>query len=171
MLHAMIEQQTTIEQWSDFFVATAGAAAALAGLIIVAMSVNIQTILSIPGMTARAAATVGTLVLCVVSTLAGLIPEQGLTLLGLEIAVAAAGTLVLTGVAARRMLATPGPGGRGVALAKTGFATVQVLPFVVGSLVLLTGSGVGLGWIAAGVLLVFVGSVANAWVLLVEILR
>ena len=30
------------EGWTDFFVATAGAAAALAGLVIVAMTVNIR---------------------------------------------------------------------------------------------------------------------------------
>ena len=50
-------------------------------------------------------------------------------------------------------------------------AMVQMLPFLVGAVILLTGSFSGLYWIAAGVLLVFVGSVANAWVLLVEILR
>jgi len=51
------------------------------------------------------------------------------------------------------------------------FAIMQILPFVIGAVLLLAGSYSGLYWIAAGVLLVFVGSVANAWVLLVEILR
>ena len=38
-------------------------------------------------------------------------------------------------------------------------------------MLLLTGAEEGVYWIAAGVLAVFIGSVANAWVLLVEILR
>jgi hypothetical protein len=45
-----------LEGWGEFFVATAGAAAVLAGLIGVAMSVNIKTILNIPRMASRAAA-------------------------------------------------------------------------------------------------------------------
>jgi len=48
---------------------------------------------------------------------------------------------------------------------------VQVAPFLVGAALLVAGDTAGLGWIAGGVLAVFVGSVLNAWVLLVEILR
>jgi hypothetical protein len=48
---------------------------------------------------------------------------------------------------------------------------LQILPFLVGAAVLLTSSYDGLYWLAAGVLLVFIGSVTNAWVLMVEILR
>ena len=45
--------ETMPEGWSDFFAANAGVAGALAGLIIVAISVNVQTILKIPGMASR----------------------------------------------------------------------------------------------------------------------
>jgi hypothetical protein len=47
-------------QWSDFFVATAGASAALADLVIVAISVNIKPILTSAALPKRAAATMGT---------------------------------------------------------------------------------------------------------------
>ena len=50
-------------------------------------------------------------------------------------------------------------------------ALLQVLPFGIGAALLLTGAEQGIYWVAAGVLLVFIGSVGNAWVLLVEILR
>ena len=62
--------ETMPEGWSDFFAANAGVAGALAGLIIVAISVNVQTILKIPGMTSRAGATIASLILIVVCTAA-----------------------------------------------------------------------------------------------------
>jgi hypothetical protein len=49
---------------------------------------------------------------------------------------------------------------------------VQVLPFIIGGILLLAGSGRGRYWVAAGSIAIFVFSVMNAWVLLVvEILR
>jgi hypothetical protein len=38
------------ERWHDLFVATAGAAAALAGLIFVAVSINLEQILKYPAL-------------------------------------------------------------------------------------------------------------------------
>jgi len=94
--------ETMPEGWSDFFVANAGVAGALAGLIIVAISVNVATILTIPGMTSRAGATIASLVLILVSSTAALIPVQGQQLLGAEILLFTAGTLALTIDAAQR---------------------------------------------------------------------
>jgi hypothetical protein len=85
-----------IQQRAGFFTATAGPGAALAGLIIVAISVNIKTILGISGMTARTATTIVGPALIVVVSRAALIPFQPRPVLSLETAVSAAAVLVLT---------------------------------------------------------------------------
>jgi hypothetical protein len=45
------------------------------------------------------------------------------------------------------------------------------LPIVAGAISLLLSAGGGLYWFVPAVMLGFIGSVANAWVLLIEILR
>ncbi len=78
----------TLEAWTDFNVAVAGATAALAGLLIVALSVNVGEIVKAPTLTARAASAISTLLLGLVATASGLIPSQPLWVLGLELALA-----------------------------------------------------------------------------------
>jgi hypothetical protein len=160
-----------LTEWNEFFVATAGAAAALSGLIIVAMSVNIQTIISIPSMPSRAGATIASLILTVVVAAAGLIPRQGELAWGIEttvFALLALGFYVDAGV--RGLAVRQGGSARG-AIVKGIVGVAQIVPFIVGGILLVAGADAGTGWIAAGILAVFVGSVANAWVLLVEFLR
>jgi len=54
---------------------------------------------------------------------------------------------------------------------KSILALLAIIPFGIGGAILVSGSYQGLYWLAAGFLLVFAQSVANAWVLLIEILR
>ena len=72
------------EQWHDLLVASAGAAAALAGLVFVAVSINVERILQHRGLPERALQTVMMLVGAVVVSLFGLVP-QGRTALGVEL--------------------------------------------------------------------------------------
>src|SRR5580658_4933303 len=71
--------------WANFFAAEVGAAAALSGLVIVAISINLQRILSFPQLPGLAAEMlimlVGALLICSF----GLMPDQTPKLFGGEI--------------------------------------------------------------------------------------
>ena len=64
-----------LESWSEFNLALVGATSALAGLVIVASSVNIAEIIKSFTLTARLAAAIAALVLALVVCGVGLIPD------------------------------------------------------------------------------------------------
>lgn len=160
-----------LEGWSEFFVAAAGASAALAGLIIVAMSVNVELIITIPGMTSRAASAVALLVLGTVASLAGLIPHQGLLALGIEIGLLGLAGLGFTVDSMVRVLRARGDRPLYEALSKTVVEVVPALAFVVGGVVFALGNDVGSYFVAFGAIGGIMVAVLNAWVVLVEIRR
>jgi len=158
--------------WPNFFVAAAGASAALAGLVFVAVSLNIQRILQFQNLPARAAAAISALILILVSSIAALIP-QNTTPLGAEILGFASLAWLVQGVSSYRALAAKRASKRPPHefFVEAVLGQIQILPFVAGGILLLTGSEMALYWVATGVIAVFICSVFNAWILLVEILR
>ncbi len=100
-------------EWTDFFVASAGASAALAGLVFVAVSINVERILQFRGLPERALATVLLLLSVVLVALICLIPGQSRDALAAELFVVsllfAAQILRLTAGAGRPR---PQPGAR-----------------------------------------------------------
>jgi hypothetical protein len=159
-----------MESWNEFNVAIAGASAALAGLIIVALSVNIEKIIAAPTLTSRAAASIGTLVLAVLATGVGLIPGQPAWLIGLELLVPTVAVFVLEGAAIVRIISTPGAP-RGARLSKIIVGVLPLIGFALGVALLLAGQVGGFYAIAAGCLLALLAAVVYSWVALVEVLR
>jgi len=162
---------TALPGWSDFNVAVAGAGAALAGLLIVAMSVNITRILEAQTLPARAGASIGALVLGLAAACLALVPGQPVWLLGLEVLAGAVLAWVLEAFAVRAILRERGQGGPA---GRAGKVLAGVLPpaaFTVGGLLLAAGNANGYTWVAAGSVLAIIGSVLFSWVALVEILR
>jgi hypothetical protein len=151
--------------------AEAGASAALAGLLFVAVSINLAKILEGRGLPGRAGEAIGLLVgVLVVSTLA-LVPGQPAGVLGAELLVA--GLLawaVQVGIQMRAVRGRVGPS-RAVLVGRVVLAQAAVLPFVVAGASLLLRAGGGLYWLVPGVIFSLVVAVLDAWVLLIEILR
>jgi hypothetical protein len=157
-------------EWHDLFVATAGAAAALAGLVFVALSINLERILRLEGLPERALETVALLVGALVVSVAGLIPGQSHQALGAELL----GLTLLLGAFLTRLPTirpTTGEEPRGWTWTRWGTRLGGPILLLVGSLGVLFASGGGLYWVVGGILFAIVGAVANAWVLLVEIMR
>ena len=160
--------------WSEFNVAVAGAGAALGGLLIVALSVNIRTIAESRGLAARAAASIAALILGVALCCAALIPGQVPVGFGVQVLV---GTALCSVVVVRSALAV-----RRDAV-QTGFgkyAAERILMFAVAPAVYAVGgillvglpqSSAGLVLVAVGTILAIVTTVLFSWVALVEVLR
>ncbi|MCS5713740.1 hypothetical protein NVV95_04140 [Herbiconiux sp. CPCC 205716] len=163
--------QVDLEGWHDFAVATVGAAGALAGLIIVAVSVNVKQIIAGSALPARAGATIAAVAVILVSGMAMLIPGQGAEALGVEVLVFSMAALAFQADAAVRLLRSQDgpPLSARVSTAVIGIG--QLTGGVVGGILLVTGDAGGLFWVAGGFIAIFVVSIVNAWVLMVEILR
>jgi hypothetical protein len=161
------------EAWSDFAVGVAGAGAALTGLLFVAVSINLERILSLPRIPRRAGQALILLATPVFTAIALLTPGQPTWGVGVEMIVIGAGTgpalYVLTG-GPSEISAQP----------LWSWLLTGVLPSAVLSLgTLLAGISLvadvpglgGLYWIPLATALAWLGGLFNAWVLLVEIMR
>jgi hypothetical protein len=156
-------------EWTDLFVASAGASAALTGLLFVAVSLNIKDILENKILPGRALQTLLLLLSAVVVSLVGLVPGQSATALGVELLIFGLGfggwaiVLAVRSVEATRQYVHP--------LFHFGLILPGTVPPVIGAVSLIAQSGGGLYWTAAGLVGALLGAAVNAWVLLVEILR
>ncbi len=157
-------------EWSDYFVAVAGAAAALSGLVFVAISINVERIIKGEGLPERALETILLLLGVLVTSVIVLAPGQSNVALGIELMVSGLGFLVVILLLIRRGVGND-RGPRGSLPARIGLSTVGSAPFAIAGLSLIVETGGGLYWVLAGTVFALLGGVLNAWVLLVEILR
>lgn len=159
-----------LEPWKDFNVAMAGATGALAGLVIVAASVNIGDIVKDNSLTARLASGVATLVLALMASAVGLVPNLSLPGYGIAVLVA---TVIAAGfhvVASRRIFQNKDPANN-IRPVKAGVGFVPLVSYLAGALLLLTDNAAGLTYVAVASILAIISALLVSWVVLVEVLR
>lgn len=169
---ADLNRGIAMDAWRDFFVAQVGAAAALAGLLIVAMSINIGQILQHAELPARAAQTVAVIGGVLVIASLALFPNQSAQVLGVEAILV---SLTVAWVGVHQFMRSGGKIGDGDPsawrLRPLFMISLVAALFLVGGAILASGSEVGLDVLGLGVIAGLVVALINGWVLLVEILR
>jgi hypothetical protein len=165
----------TTADWGEFFLAAAGATAALSGLIFVGLSVNIHTVLELDKrqggnfLTGRALEALVALLNVLAVSLVALTPtiHRGvLAAFVLLVAAESATSPIKVLIASRR-----GSRVSGTTQIRLLTASALTLTLIASGLTLAAGSGGGLYWLPASfVLAIFVAAV-NAWILFFEVLR
>jgi hypothetical protein len=157
--------------WENFFMASAGAAAALAGLLFVALSINLSQVLKIPGMTARAGESFLPLGVTLVVSLLAIVPDQKIGGFAVELICLGGGTWLVSSAIQIRAV-------RNRHFAKAWHLCLRLsinqsanLTVLIAGLSLERGLPGGLYWLIPAVLMAFLGAMVNAWIMLVEILR
>lgn len=169
-------QAYALESWESFFLAIAGAAAALTGLVFVALSINLARILDLPGLPGRAAETIAMLTEVLIVGVVGLVPQEADAFALQLLTVALLGWLVplwnqMREARRLRLPKADNRGGRRWLILRMSLAQLATIPPIVAAVSVLAGVGGGLYWLVPGVVLLLVNAILNAWVLLVEILR
>lgn len=161
----------TASAWTDLGATAAATAATLAGLLFVAVSINLRSILKYPHLPARAGQTLILLGTPLVTGVLLVVPGQSRVALGWELL---ATGVVIEGFQLRIDLRTQ----RSPQETRLTWAAGRVLPpilscgcLAIAGITLLAQAGGGLYWVVPSVLAAIVFGLVNVWVLLVEILR
>jgi modulator of FtsH protease len=165
-----------MDEWHEFFLAQAGAAGVLTGLVFVGVSINLEKIVSDPnsGLPGRAAEALILLVAVLTTSTLLLVPGQGTTLIGAEVlalGLAAWGCVLAIQLLRLKDWRTMSPDLRGPFVLRVGLGQIATIPLVIAGIAVLAGGLGGLYWLVAGTIFSILVALFESWVLLVEINR
>jgi hypothetical protein len=156
------------ETWHDFFLAIAGAAAALTGLLFVSLSLHVRFIAASRDHRNTARGSLIGLVLVLVISLVVLI-RQPATWTGLELALVNLLYVVLVGTYQVGVIRRMNWKVSSRSVARSGLGYLLALTGMVGGFNLYAGTGPGLYLIAFQVIAIVVWNLRNAWFLLMSV--
>ncbi len=158
-------------QWSNFLSAEVGAAAALTGLLFVAVSINLSKILAYPPLAPRIIKALATLIGVLFFASLCLVPGQSNQLLGSELILLGIPIWIIITVNQRKHSRGNPYLGRSQKVLYTLLAQMSAIPLPLCGLSLLVSWGGGMYWLVPAVLVSFISALLDAWVLLIEIQR
>ncbi len=155
-------------EWEVLFAAVAGAAAAMTGLLFVAFSVNLSTILADPAHMARSRETLSGLLTLLVLSIVVLIPGQGRVALGAELTVMGLLLLIISLSLQARTIRRLHIRHRVRWMLRASGLNAPTSAVAIAGIGLLTRSLGGLLWLVPTILIYFIWSTVNAWSLVVQ---
>ena len=158
-----------LEGWSDFNVAMVGATAALAGLVIVAASVNVEAIIKSLSLTARLATVIANLMVALAGSAIALMPGVNGAGYGVIVVLLAVCALAFHVHAVRRIRADSVNNALQHAQVLSGF--LAPVGFLVGGVLVLAGSPSGLLWFGCASIVAVAYTLVISWIVLIEVLR
>jgi hypothetical protein len=161
-----------MSRWESFFVAQVSASAAVARLVFVGVSINLDKILKYAGLPGRALEALVVLILVLVVSTLMLVPGQSTILIGVELL--GAGLLAWIWVIVLDALAFRPPERRYWGtwwVLRVVLSLLATLPIIIAGAVTLAQGTANFYWLVPGVLFCFVVAFFDAWVLLIEINR
>lgn len=160
-----------MNEWSDLFVATAGASATLAGLLFVGLSINLDKLVEMSGVILRAAASLALLTAMLGLSILLLIPDQTVRNAGIEVLGVAIASAGIVGILSVRSVRHTHPQYRGNAIALSGLRLFALLPLAVSGAMMIAEHPNGTDLLVPAMLMTFIVTIVDAWVILVEIVR
>ena len=159
--------------WHEFFVVTSGAAAALAGLVFVAVTLHLRAITGHPGHRHRARTIVASLGQMLIASLIVLVPTFDHVGAGVALAIVSGALLYETlkstvQIAPMLRRWRRDPVARTIAI-RTTIGDASMLMGFGGAIAVVAGNGVGLSLVGADMIVRFGLAIAGAWLLIVAV--
>src|SRR5690242_902929 len=155
--------------WHDFFVMAGGGAAALTGLLFVALSINLHHVID-NGITSRAATFMIGLVTILFSSAVALIPDQSPRTFGIELFIIGLIGLALDRMFRWRFMESTEFLSRGHnQVVRYVLLTGATVPAWIAAVSLMAGWPRALDWLALSYAFLLYGGISGSWILLVEL--